>query len=364
LLLFFKKEVLASLFLRRARTAPDPEFRMYENFYGFSGSPFKLTPDVRFFYGSRTQTRALSHLNFGLSQGEGFIVITGEVGSGKTTLVERLWSQLDRDANTLVRISTTLLSGDDLLRLVASGFGVPVAGSDKAAMLLGLQEVLAAHQASGRRCLLAVDEAQNLPMAALEELRMLSNLTDGGRGSLQTLLLGQPQFRRMLASPDLDQLRQRVLASYHLPPMEADETRAYVEHRLSTVGWTGAPEIEPAAFQAVHRHSGGIPRRINRLCSRALLLAALDRAGCLTAEMVDSTAEELQADLEDGAPAPSPAPVGAMLVPMPEGQALSLYDKLIATQDELVERVETLELKVTQRERFLQRLKEAVAAHK
>ena len=308
---------------------------MYESHYGFTGSPFQLTPDARFFFGSRAHSRAIAHLTFGLAQAEGFIVVTGEVGSGKTMLVERLWSQLDRNTYALARVSTTQLSGDELLRLVLAGFEVATHGLDKAAMLLAFQEALRQHRLTGRRCLLAVDEAQNLSLAALEELRMLSNLAEDGRASLQTILLGQPQFRRTLASPELDQLRQRVLASYHLGPLDPAETRAYVEHRLATVGWTGAPEIEAAAFAAVHRHSGGLPRRINRLCARLLLYGALEQAKILTAAMVDGTAHELDQDLE--------------------GPPGSIVQEPILRED-LQGRVAALEAAAARRERVLQRL--------
>jgi general secretion pathway protein A len=343
------------MILNAGRTAV-PEHAMYESFYGFSGSPFKLTPDARFFYGSRAHTRAIAHLTFGLSQGEGFVVITGEVGAGKTTLVERLWSQLNRDTHTLARVSTTQLSGDDLLRLAMAGFGVESRAAAKAPMLLAFSEVLRVHHQTGRRCLLVVDEAQNLPMAALEELRMLSNLTDDGHASLQTILLGQPQFRRMLASPDLDQLRQRVLASFHLTALEATETRAYVEHRLSTVGWSGSPEIEAAAYSALHRHSGGIPRRINRLCARVLLHGALEHATMLTAEMVENIAEELQEDLEGGAPPPT----GLDTIGDAGANHGSLSHPSSVPPDDLLERLEMLELRVQQREHILQRLKDVL----
>jgi putative secretion ATPase (PEP-CTERM system associated) len=282
---------------------------VYERFYKLTGIPFQLTPDRRFFFSSSGHARAIAHLVYGLSQEEGFIVITGEVGAGKTTLVEHLWSQLDRNTYVTSRIVTTQVSGDDLLRLILTNFGLETGGMDKAALLGRFESLAREQQAWGRRCVLVVDEVQNLSLAALEELRMLSNITIDGRASVQTILLGQPQFRQTLARPDTDQLRQRVLASYHLGPLTGVETRAYVEHRLRTVDWHDDPHWEDAALDAVHRQTGGIPRRINTLCSRVLLLGTLEETHVVTAEMVDSTAAELREDL--GGPAP-PAPAGTV----------------------------------------------------
>ena len=280
---------------------------MYAETFGFSGLPFHLTPDSRFYFGSSGHSRANAHLVYGLAQAEGFIVITGEVGAGKTTLVEQLWSQLDRATYVIARVVTTQVSGDDLIRLVAAGFGIATEDTEKAHLLARMEGVFREHRDAGRRCLLVVDEVQSLSVAALEELRMLSNLTTDGRASLQTILLGQPQFRRTLSSPDLDQLRQRVLASYHLGPMTEDETRAYVEHRLRMVGWHGdRPGFEPAAFGAIHRHTGGVPRRINTLCSRVLLYAALGETSVVTASIVDQTADELTSDLRSDRTASMP----------------------------------------------------------
>ena len=203
---------------------------MYEKYYKLSGIPFQLTPDSRFFFGSSGHSRAIAHLVYGLAQEEGFIVVTGEVGAGKTTLVEHLWSQLDRTNYVIARVVTTQVSGDDLLRLAVANFGVPDDdGADKATLLRRFERMARDQRAAGRRCLLVVDEVQNLSMAALEELRMLSNITVDGHASVQTILLGQPQFRATLANPDLEQLRQRVLASYHLGPLTEAETR--VLHR-------------------------------------------------------------------------------------------------------------------------------------
>lgn len=274
---------------------------MFNQFYNFSGQPFLLTPDARFFYGSSEHSRAISHLVYGLTQQEGFIVITGEVGAGKTTLTEQLWSQLDHNTYIIAKVVTTQVSGDDLLRLVMAKFGVEeTRDASKAALLRRFEQMVAEHHKQGKRCLLVVDEAQNLSLSAMEELRMISNITVDGMASVQTILLGQPQFRPMLASKDWEQLRQRVLASYHLGPLSADETRLYIEHRLRTVGWKGDPTWDDAAFEAIHQYTGGIPRRINTLCSRLLLLGALEETHAITGEMVNETAEQLDRDLGAG----------------------------------------------------------------
>ena len=287
---------------------------MYRDYYKLSAMPFQLTPDHRFFFASQEHDRAMAHLAYGLAQEEGFIIITGEIGAGKTMLVERLWSQLDQSNYAAVRIQTTHIGGGDLLRLVASGCGLTVPDGDKAAALYQLEQHFAVQRRLGKRFLLVVDEAQNLPIDTLEELRMLSNLTLDGRAPFQAVLLGQPQFRRMLTSKRLEQLGQRVLASYHLGPLNDAETRAYIEHRLTTAGWTGRPSFDDAAYTAIHRHAGGIPRRINTLCSRLLLAGALDQTVQITQAMADEVAEELRQDL--AAPstvrrgASRPAPVG------------------------------------------------------
>ena len=312
---------------------------MFHSFYNLSGQPFLLTPDARFFYGSSEHSRAISHLVYGLAQQEGFIVVTGEVGSGKTTLTEQLWSQLDRNTYVISRVVTTQVSGDDLLRLAIANFGLgETQGTDKATLLRRFELMVGEHHKHGRRCLLVVDEVQNLSLAAMEELRMMSNITVDGKASVQTILLGQPQFRPILASKDWEQLRQRVLASYHLGPLSDAETRLYIEHRLRTVGWRDDPVWEDAAFVAIHRHTGGVPRRINTLCSRLLLLGALEETHTITGVMVNETAEELDRDL------------GAGLEPMPFTPLTG------ADREGLVRRIEMLERHAYLQEQAFKRL--------
>ncbi len=267
---------------------------MYEKFYGLDGPPFLLTPDPRFFFSSSIHKRAITHLVYGLDQREGFIVITGEVGAGKTMLVEQLWLQLNRNTYAVSKVVTTQVSGDDLLRLVMDGFNMSVIqGTEKSVLLRRFENMVREQREAGRRCVLVVDEVQNLSFAALEELRMLSNITVDGQASVQTILLGQPQFRPILASRDAEQLRQRVLASFHLGPLSDVETRLYIEHRMKMVGWTGNPHWGEEAFAAAHRHTGGIPRRINTLCSRVLQFGALDERTAIDSAMVDEVADEM-----------------------------------------------------------------------
>jgi general secretion pathway protein A len=284
---------------------------MYTEYYKLKTMPFQLTPDHNFFFESREHSRAISHLVYGLAQEEGFVVITGDIGAGKTMLVERLWSQLDGTRYLAARILTTQISGEDLLKMAARGFGLPMEGVDKPTLLQRLEKLFAEKQSLGKRCLLVIDEAQNLPVAVLEELRMLSNITIAGRAPFQGVLLGQPQFRQMLAEAGLEQLRQRVLASYHLGPLSPEDTRDYVKHRLTTAGWTGDPSFDDPAFAAIHRHSDGIPRKINTLCSRVLLCGFLEERHEIGAGIVDAVAEELRRDLAAGLPRdPAPAPNG------------------------------------------------------
>ena len=273
---------------------------MYSDHFGLSGQPFQLTPDARFWFGSRTHRKAMAYLGYGLAQGEGFIVVTGEIGAGKSTLVGHLMATIDRSRLNALSIVSTQVEGDDMLRLVAQGLGVDTARVEKARLLDLVERRLEEEARSGKRTLLIVDEAQNLPVSALEELRMLSNFQIAGRALVQIFLLGQPEFRDELASAEgLEQLRQRVIANHHLEPMGEDETEAYVLHRLKTVGWTGRPGFSDDVWPALHRHSGGIPRRVNQLANRLLLFAAVENVAKIGAGSVEAVVADIEAERPD-----------------------------------------------------------------
>jgi general secretion pathway protein A len=279
---------------------------MYASFFGMTAPPFQLTPDSNFFFESDVHAKALAHLKYGLHQAEGFIVITGEVGAGKTTLVERLCSSLDPRQYAIVKVSTTQTSADDTLRMIAAGFGTNAENVSKGDLLKRLENTLIANFRAGRRSLLLIDEAQNLSIPALEELRMLSNFLVGNQTPLQSFLLGQPQFRPTLALPEMEQLRQRVLACYHLGPLAEGETQTYIEHRLGVAGWQSDPCFTSGAFRRIHEVTQGIPRRINTLCSRLLLLGFLDQLHVLDEDIVGRVAEEMQLEI-GGASVANPA---------------------------------------------------------
>jgi general secretion pathway protein A len=281
---------------------------MYATYYGLSAKPFQLRPDPHFFFGSKGHQRAMAYLDYGLEQGEGFIVITGEVGAGKTTLVRNLFRKLASDKIHAVQIVNTHLDADDILRMVACGFDLPYEGLSKAALLTGIEQWLRDLGQRGKRALLVVDEAQNLSPRAVEELRMLSNFQSAEQSLLQTFLLGQPEFRATLNGAGMRQLRQRVIAAYHLGPMDAPETRTYIEHRLRTVGWRGAPSISDTGFDAIYAASGGIPRRINALCDRLFLMGYLEEIRHFGADDVAAVIDDIDHEFDPGGAVPAAAP--------------------------------------------------------
>ena len=279
---------------------------MYEAFYHLRAKPFQLSPDPSFFYGSKGHKRAMSYLEYGLHQGEGFIVITGEVGAGKTTLVRHLFKKLQGENLVAAQLVSTQLDADDMLRMVAAAFGLPHEDNNKATLLKRLENFLINCQNLGKRALLIVDEAQNLTPRAVEELRMLSNFQSQEKSLLQSFLLGQPEFRFTMASDGMQQLRQRVTASYHLGPMDAQDAREYIEHRMRTVGWNRDPHFTEDAFTAIHDYATGIPRKINTLCDRLLLMGYLEEM-----HQIDSVAvNEVVAEIKNEMAVPYTEPTG------------------------------------------------------
>jgi len=267
---------------------------MYDQFYGLSGRPFQLTPDPIFYFESATHRKALSYLGYGLAQGEGFIVITGEVGAGKSTLVGHLMQSVDKARLTAATIVTSQLDGLDMVQMAAESFGIDTRGLDKAATLKSIENFLHAEARTGRRCLLVVDEAQNLSIDALEELRMLSNFQLGASALLQIFLLGQPEFRDLVRdAPELEQLRQRVIATHHLEPMQAGEVEPYVKHRLSRAGWNGNPAFAGDSFAALYDETGGVPRKLNTLMNRVMLMGAVEQTRMVDASLVHAVVADM-----------------------------------------------------------------------
>jgi general secretion pathway protein A len=270
---------------------------MYETYFSLTGKPFQLNPDPSFFYGSRGHKRAFAYLEYGLYQSEGFIVITGEIGAGKTTIVRSLLEQLDSAKVVAAQLVSTQLDAEDMLRSVAVAFGLPVKSLDKAMLLASLEAFLCQCVVEKKRALLVVDEAQNLTPRAVEELRMLSNFQLGDRALLQSFLIGQPELRDMMRGTQMQQLRQRVIASYHLGPLDRAEAREYIEHRLKHVEWKDDPHFEPECFELIHTLTGGIPRRINTLCNRLLLAAFLAEQHVVRTSDVQAIAREIREEL-------------------------------------------------------------------
>ena len=271
---------------------------MYESFYGLTNKPFQLNPDPTFYFGSKQHRRAKAYLDYGVSRNEGFIVITGEIGAGKTTLLRALIDGLHGSNVVVGHLVTTQLGAEDTLRMVGASFGFKVKDVPKSELLITLEAFLISQTSKGKRCLLIVDEAQNLTPRAVEELRMLSNFQFGNQALMQSFLVGQPEFREILQRPEMEQFRQRVAATCHIGPLDLDETQHYIEHRLKCAGSTGKPSFESAVFESIFKASGGIPRRINSIADRLLLAGFLAGKTHLEQSDVDEVIKEFAQEAE------------------------------------------------------------------
>jgi general secretion pathway protein A len=269
---------------------------MYTSFYGLSKKPFQLNPDPAFFFNSAVHKRGLAYLRYGLEQGEGFIVVTGSPGTGKTMLVKELFETIRQDQVIPGLMVTSQVGAEDALRMVAASFGLPFEGLAKAVLLKNLEAYFKQKAKEGKRVLLVVDEAQNLPYQSLEELRMLLNLELEGKPIIQIFMLGQDELRNLLQAENMEQVRQRITATYHLRPLQEEETREYIVHRLVTAGWDLDPGFTAETFQEIHRFSGGTPRIINSLCDRLLLYGFLEELHAFDVQACRIVIKEIEQD--------------------------------------------------------------------
>ena len=274
---------------------------MYEAFFGLKEKPFRMTPDSRYFFPSQKHTDALNHMVYAIEERRGFVVITGEIGSGKTTLSRVLFQKLDPTTRTAI-IRNTNLTAKDLVGLTLEELEIPFKPGGTKTQLIGrLNEFLVEQLRTNCNVVLLIDEAQNLNPNVLEEVRMLSNLETETEKLIQIVLMGQPELKAKLWLPKLTQLRQRVTLHYHLGPLNAVETVAYVDHRLHIAGANGTPIFQPAALSAVFRHTQGVPRLINGLCDRALLTGYINETRTISTDIITEVAGELPSLAEESA---------------------------------------------------------------
>lgn len=268
---------------------------LYDKYYNLTADPFRLSPDHRFSFDHPSYAKAKAYLEYALYRGDGFIVITGAPGTGKTTLIGTVLAGIEaRRQVNVATLNSTQLEDRDLLQMVAAAFGLRGRDETKASLLLDLQQFLIQHGHKGRRAVLIVDEAQGLSRGAMEELRQLANLQLKDRLLLQIFLVGQEALGELVQAPGMEQLNQRIVAASHLEPLDLEETLTYIEHRLKRVAWRGDPKLSGSAVRLIHRYSGGVPRRINLICSRLFLHGGMEEKHELVAADVRSVIEGLQ----------------------------------------------------------------------
>lgn len=268
---------------------------MYEKFFDFKIKPFELVPNPSMLYPSRAHQKVLNYLDYGFKEGAGFILLTGEVGSGKTTLIRNLIKDLDRNV-VRAMIFNTMVRPKQLLAMINEEFGLDPAGKDKVSLLRELNDFLVDKYANRCRAMLIIDEAQNLSVEALEEIRLLSNLELDAAKLMQIILVGQPELKELLEQSSLRQLRQRISINCHLRALERDETEAYVYHRMEMAGNREAVNFAEGVFDVLHEQSGGIPRIINVFCDFILLSAFVEGTHDVSLDLVRDVLEDLTFD--------------------------------------------------------------------
>ena len=272
---------------------------MYEHFFGLKRKPFELVPNPDFLYMGGAHKKALTYLNYAVQEKMGFLLLTGEVGSGKTTLIRDFVNKLEQWA-TLAKVFNTKVNFEQLIAMINDDFGLETTGKDKVALLKDLYRFLVDEHAKGRTPLLIIDEAQNLTPEVLEEVRMLSNLETQETKLLQIILAGQPELAATLSLPELRQLRQRISIVCHLAPLTRQESEAYIFHRLGIAGNQEAVQVTPEAMDGIYSYSNGIPRLLNIICNFLLLTAFTEGTRAISREMVDDIVKELQTETGGG----------------------------------------------------------------
>ena len=284
---------------------------MYKRFYHLTTNPFRLAPEPSFCFGHSGYRRAREYLEYALNQGEGFVMVTGPPGTGKTMLVESFLKETDISRAVARRIAVANYGAEDLLRAVAYVYGIEAEDLDRGTIRHRIQQYFIEQERSGRRVLLIIDEAQALQHAALEELRILADLQTQSHKMLQLFLVGHDSLQELMRTPDMEQFQQRVIANYQLVPLNLLDTRNYIEHRLLQAGWNGDPEFTSAAVMAIYQLSKGVPRHINKICNRLLLLGFGNSSHVITDADVQEISAEMRKEQLTPLEAREAAPVGA-----------------------------------------------------
>jgi general secretion pathway protein A len=280
---------------------------MYTSFFNLHENPFSLTPDPRYLYLSPQHRAAMNHLIYGIHEKKGFILITGGIGTGKTTICRAIIKKLDPSVQTAL-ILNPFLSDIELLETILQEFGIPFEGPErtKKNFVDALNGFLLKNFAAGRNAVVFIDEAQNLPRATLEQIRMLSNLETDQEKLIQIVLVGQPELQGILSSPALRQINDRIMLRYHLEPISRENVKHYIEHRLSVAGVDGQLSFTDGAFEKIYDFSRGYPRRINAICDRALLVAYTENSRSIEKETIQNAMKDMNAGyMTGGQTAPS-----------------------------------------------------------